>query len=327
MNLYNDNKYTQLSIVERKYIEREYKKGTSFRKIAVFLERSPTTISTEIKRNGSVRLNPLKYKGSDRIKYTAYLAHKKTNARRYYAQKGSTFKIFSEYAVDNLKIKMSLEELFWNFKKSHPDLPCPVIKTLYNWYHSGFLNYPGNVKVVQKYRLKVKGKIRDGRKSIHDRPFELDDYTTPSHYEIDTIYNSDKKGGVLTFNCRSTMKIHSRQIPDRKASTINYYLRDIINTIGADNIDSITSDNGSEFSYTKVIESSFNLIWYYADPYCSGQRGQNERLNRDIRKYYNKGVDFKVIPKEDFDKVIDIINNKPRRKFEGLSALEKSQKY
>ena len=325
MNIINDIKYSHINLLERKYIEREYKKGTSIREIARYLERSPNTISLEIKRNGRVKTNPLKYKVNNSFIYSAIQAQKRSDARIFLKLKGEKFKLFSEYAVDNLKIKMSLEDLFWNFQKSNPNENCPTLKTLYTWYHTNFIIYPNDVKVVKKYRNKVKGKVRDGRRSIHERPFELDDYSISSHYEIDTIYNSDKKGGLLTFTNRNTMMIYSSPISDRKASTINSSLRKIIEHIGIDNIDSITSDNGTEFSYTKVIECSYNLTWYYADPYCSGQRGQNERLNRDIRKYYNKGVDFKTVPIEEFNKVIDLINNKPRRKYGGLSAIEKSQ--
>ena len=268
----------------------------------------------------------MKYKGNNSFIYSAIQAQKRSDARIFLKLKGEKFKLFSEYAVDNLKIKMSLEDLFWNFQKSNPNENCPTLKTLYSWYHTNFISYPNDVKVVKKYRNKVKGKVRDGRRSIHERPFELDDYSISSHYEIDTIYNSDKKGGLLTFTNRNTMMIYSSPISDRKASTINSSLRKIIEHIGIDNIDSITSDNGTEFSYTKVLECSYNLTWYYADPYCSGQRGQNERLNRDIRKYYNKGVDFKTVPIEEFNKVIDLINNKPRRKYGGLSAIKKSIK-
>ncbi len=62
----------------------------------------------------------------------------------------------------------------------------------------------------------------------------------------------------------------------------------MIEEIGAHNIQSITSDNGTEFTFSAVIENCYDLKWYYCDPYRSGQRGQNERLNRDLRTFFPK---------------------------------------
>lgn len=176
---------------------------------------------------------------------------------------------------------------------------------------------------MKKYSKKIKP-LNHTKKSIHQRNFDLNDYSIPGHYEIDTIYDGSRKGGVITFTHRYDMKLYAHIIPDRKPLTINKYLRLFINQIGSNNIKSITSDNGKEFSYNEVIENCFNLDWYYADPYCSGQRGQNERLNRDIRLFFRKGTYFQNIDTAYFNDCIEKINDIPRVKFNGLSANEKS---
>ncbi len=120
------------------------------------------------------------------------------------------------------------------------------------------------------------------------------------------------------------MKLYSLQLPNRKATTVNKSFRQLIDQIGQDNILSITSDNSLEFAYSKVIEISYDLKWYYCDPYSSYQRGQNERLNCEIRKYIPKGQSIKKVSKKKYSKIIDAINNKPRHKFGDLSANEYS---
>ncbi|MGL5020924.1 MAG: hypothetical protein ACRC5R_02800 [Mycoplasmatales bacterium] len=62
----------------------------------------------------------------------------------------------------------------------------------------------------------------------------------------------------------------------------------------------------------------------FEDPYTSGQRGQNERLNRDIRMFFLKRCNFNKYDDSQLQVVIDKINNLSRRKFNGLSAIEKS---
>lgn len=62
------------------------------------------------------------------------------------------------------------------------------------------------------------------------------------------------------------------------------------------------------------------IDWYFCDPYSSWQRRQNERLNRDVRRFLPKGTDFsKVTPKEFLRALVDI-NNRSRPKFNLLSA-------
>jgi IS30 family transposase len=68
-------------------------------------------------------------------------------------------------------------------------------------------------------------------------------------------------------------------------------------------VKTISSDNGSEFAYFKVIESFFDINWYFCDRYKSCQRACNERINRDVRILFPKGTDFTHISD-------DVITNK-----------------
>lgn len=155
-----------------------------------------------------------------------------------------------------------------------------------------------------------------------DFGFTQNDYSISGHYEVDTIIDGSKRGGLITFNHRATMKLYARSVPNKKSTTVNKAIRSMINEIGAHNIKRITSDNGTEFAYSKVIEISYNLKWYYRDPYRSGQRGQNERLNRDLRTFYPKGTDFIRISETSLKNALNEINNMPRRKFKGISRIE-----
>ncbi|MGL5021552.1 MAG: transposase [Mycoplasmatales bacterium] len=115
------------------------------------------------------------------------------------------------------------------------------------------------------------------------------------------------------------MKLYSVIVPDRKPRTVAKAIQDIIISNNLQ-IDSITSDNGMEFTLFKhFIRVVIN--WYFADPFTSGQRGQKERLNRDIRMFFLKGCNFNKY--DDSQLKLLLINNLPRRKFNGLSAIEK----
>ena len=72
---------------------------------------------------------------------------------------------------------------------------------------------------------------------------------------------------------------------------------------------SITVDNGSEFADFERIEfdgqNKRRTTVYYCHPYCSSERGTNERMNRGIRRFYPKGTDFSKVSEEDIQKLED----------------------
>lgn len=84
----------------------------------------------------------------------------------------------------------------------------------------------------------------------------------------------------------------------------------------------ITYDNGIEFSNWQKLEKDLGVSIYFADPYKSCQRGRNENFNGLVRDFYPKGTDFKKISKSDIMRVESLLNNRPRKRFFGLTPLE-----
>ena len=83
---------------------------------------------------------------------------------------------------------------------------------------------------------------------------------------------------------QSTETIYQKQMNlhhFQKESTIQY-------------VHTITTDNGSEFMNHKNICKALECTVYFADPYCSGQKGAIENANKILREYFPKGTDFKT---------------------------------
>lgn len=53
---------------------------------------------------------------------------------------------------------------------------------------------------------------------------------------------------------------------------------------------------------------------YFADPYCSWQRGLNENTNSLLRQYWPKSTDFKKVPQLAVQDMIVKLNDGPRKK-------------
>ena len=81
----------------------------------------------------------------------------------------------------------------------------------------------------------------------------------------------------------------------------------------------ITTDNKSEFRNWKLIEKSYTgskkarTNQYFADAYCSWQRGTNENINQMIRRFLSKGTSFKNLTQIDIKIIEKRINNYTRK--------------
>jgi IS30 family transposase len=82
---------------------------------------------------------------------------------------------------------------------------------------------------------------------------------------------------------------------------------------------SISLDNGTEF---RTIEKKLNTLIYFAHLHAPWERGTNENTNGLLRFFFEKGYDFRKLTQEHLDKVLDLINNRPRKCLGWLSPIE-----
>lgn len=52
---------------------------------------------------------------------------------------------------------------------------------------------------------------------------------------------------------------------------------------------------------------------YFAKPYHSWERGQNENANGLLRQYFPKGMEFENVAKEEVIDAIHRLNSRPRK--------------
>ena len=79
-----------------------------------------------------------------------------------------------------------------------------------------------------------------------------------------------------------------------------------------------TSDRGKEFSCWKEVEK-MGIDFYFADPYCSQQRGCNENSNGLLREFY----DISKVETEDLLRTLMLINSGPRKCLNYATPFEK----
>lgn len=151
------------------------------------------------------------------------------------------------------------------------------------------------------------------RVSINQRPPEADGKRF-GDLEMDTIVGPGNKGAVLTMTDRSTNFVMMARLPygkkaDEVAKTVVRLLlpyKHVIKTI--------TTDNGSEFAAHELITAKLGIPVYFADPYCSWQKGAIEHANKLIRQYIPKETDLRSLSSEFIYAVQKKLNARPREK-------------
>ena len=79
---------------------------------------------------------------------------------------------------------------------------------------------------------------------------------------------------------------------------------------------------GKEFSCWKEVEK-MGKDFYFADPYCSWQRGCNENSNGILREFYPKKTDISKVETKDLLQTLMLINSRPRKCLNYTTQFEK----
>ena len=117
-----------------------------------------------------------------------------------------------------------------------------------------------------------------------------------------------------------------RRTKDKSAWEIQTAIEDIyLNSVLP--IRRLTSDNGTEFANHQSISTNIGYAFYFAIPYCSGDRGLNENTNGLIRRYLPKGTNFDTISDDTIRQIENSLNNRPRKALKFRTPNEVVNKY
>lgn len=84
----------------------------------------------------------------------------------------------------------------------------------------------------------------------------------------------------------------------------------------------ITTDNGREFAEHEWITKKLGVPVYFADSYCSWQKGAVENGNKLVRLYIPKGTDISTVTDGKIRSIRMKINARPREKLKFNTPTE-----
>ena len=75
----------------------------------------------------------------------------------------------------------------------------------------------------------------------------------------------------------------------------------------------MTFDNGKEFAQHEALAQELACDTYFAKPYHSWERGQNENANGLLRQYFPKAMELVDVTAEQVLEAIHKLNTRPRK--------------
>lgn len=306
----------KLTKAERFEISILLTKGYSQRAVSRALDRSPNTVSYEIKENSTNGI------------YDPIKAHNKALADRSYRRldwkKLDSDPPLRELVISRLKLYWNPDEISGWLKKNKK---IYVSKTaIYEWLYSvrgqAYCKYLySNRYGRRKHRPKTEQALIPYRISITERPRGAENRSRYGHMEADTIVSRKGSGGaILSCIDRKSRYVRLEKLSGMKPSETKEKILSLKHKM---NIRSISFDNGIENREHHLL----GVSTYFCDPYTSWQKGSIENANKLVRRFLPKKTNLSLVTEEQIKYIERIINNKPRKILGYRSAKELAEKF
>ncbi len=324
--------YTHISIKERESIFLMLQEWQKPSEIAHKLCRDKSTLSRELKRNPI--LIQWKWAKKEKTKsdyhYLPDSAQKKYEERRKKCIPHSPF----EHEWIRSYVISGLTEKWWS-----PDIISAMMKkeyiddtsfrvsheTIYEFIYSK----EGEKLNLKSYLLRRHRKRKEktgrsirgvsktcipGRVDIDERPASILTREEFWNWEWDSVLSWIRAWAALHTEIeRKSRFLEVKKIPQKTALFTLEAQKQIFSPLPIFARRTTTLDNGTENVEHIELTRCIWILVYYAKPYHSWERGSNENANGMIRRYFPKGTNFSTVSDEDIQRIVDIINNRPRK--------------
>lgn len=312
--------HKQFSEKEIYAIEIYLKDKYNYSQIARKLSRSPSSVSRIVN----------KYKSGKTWIFQAHMCLKQRKKLRTQVNRSNRTRIQSnayleEFVLKYIKKYWSPEQIAWRWKvETGESLSKDTIYTFI------YLTHPELTKKYfrrkwKKYQNRRKERYQlNDRKMIESRPAIVETRGRIWDWEWDTIIwvHGWSKQVILTNVERSSGYLLARKIENKTWNSVLEWTIECFKNIPRYKQQTMTYDNGREFAQHRMIEYETNLDVYFANPYCSWERGTNENTNWLLRQFAPKKTDFKNFSKNQLKYYVGLINSRPRKRLNYKTPAE-----
>lgn len=277
--------------------------GLTQARIANQLAVHPSTISRELRRN------------RDEQGYLPHQAHQRAIARRQASKK---YRIPAA-TVDFVHMVLGADWSPEQISGVGELIDCPVS---HEWVYRYVAQDKANGGTLYRHLQQGHKRYRRGKNSkrsvipnpvsIDNRPTVVDECSRLGDWEADTVQSKQGTGAIVSQVERKSRLYLVQYVPGKTASAVADAIIDMLSPYKT-HVHTITADNGSEFVEHERVSAALEAQVYFAHPYCSWERGQNENSNGLLRQYVPKGSDLSLVTAEMLAAFEKRLNFRPRK--------------
>jgi IS30 family transposase len=303
--------YKHLSVEERDILAVLKSQGHSLRQIATVLNRSPSTLSRELKRNA-----PPVYTGY----YLAHKAQKRADKRKHESHRRQRLKndFIRGYVEKHIRLGWSPELIAGRLSIEHPEESISH-EAIYQWIYQDATHLIA-LLVRAHRRRKHRGYSRKHKKShiperisIRERPAAVLKRRQIGHWETDTISCRKSYQAVQVSVERKARYAKLAKLKAKTSRAMSVALIRRLCRYPAKIRRSITYDNGPENAEHMRTNKILGTLSYFCEPFHSYERGTVENTIGLVRRFLPKKTNLAMVSQDHLTKIEYWLNNRPRK--------------
>lgn len=302
--------YNQLSLEERCEIARRRAAGESLGQIAAALDRATSSISRELKRNGTSSYKP------------AY-AGQQAAARRWRGSRLERNPGLQQTVLDGLAQGWSPEQVAGRLQRETGQTAISY-ESIYRFIYAqirrtndfAWRRYLPRGKFKRGRRARKGGSsalhIKD-RISLDNRPAQAADRKQAGHWEGDLISFSAYGQVLLAAHERTSRLMAIVRQPTKHADPVADTLTGWLGSLPTALRRTITFDNGTEFASHHQLRDRLQIETFFCDPHAPWQKGGVENAIGRLRRNLPRKTNLNRLTPNDILACAQSYNHTPRK--------------
>ena len=303
--------YKQLSLEDRCEIARLSANGSSIRQIAAALDRPPSTISRELKRNQGATVG-----------FKPAYAQQQMRARRWSGGRLTREHDLRRAVMERLGQGWSPEQIAGRLAREYGRKVISY-ETIYRFIYAqirrtddfSWRRYLPRGKSKRGIRGKRGGSpasFIEGRVPLAERPPDINDRRIAGHWEADLIMFSKYGQAILTVHERTSRLLLGVRLASKVAVGVARHLVHLFAALPQSLRQTVTFDNGTEFAGHLALRS-LSIETFFCDPHSPWQKGGIENAIGRMRRFIPRKTDLDKLPTRRLRRIIAAYNNTPRK--------------
>jgi len=304
--------YRQFSVEERCEIARRRAAGDSIRKIAAALDRQPSSVSRELKRNRGTTVG-----------YKPSYAHQQAQARRWHGSRLLRDAQLQALVLARLAAGWSPQQVAGRLARehgrtviSHESIYRFIAAQIARTQDYAWRRYLPRGKSKRGFRGRKGGSPAQhikGRVPIDQRPAAASNRANPGHWEADLMLFAAYGQAVLAVHERSSRLLAITRQPTKAAAPVAATLDAILAPLPRRLRQTITFDNRTEFALHHVLRDTLGIQTFFCDPHAPRQKGGIENAIGRMRRGLPRKTDLAILTADQIIALARRYNHTPRK--------------